>query len=116
MPRRRAEYRKPPEQPDKLRLVNADGVLEAMLMMTPRIAADGWRSLDTAPHDGTEVQIRVVHYLAPSYDNPVEEGYIATARAHWIDHNGGGFTWHGLAGTPAQWRPLGSHGEKADSK
>lgn len=26
MPRRRAEYRKPPEQPDKLRLVNADGV------------------------------------------------------------------------------------------
>lgn len=80
--------------------------LELLKAMTPTLAADGWQPIDTAPHDGTEVQIRLVHYLAAAYDDPIKEGYIAVARAHWIDHNGGGFTWHGLAGSPCQWRPL----------
>jgi len=84
-----------------------DKRLDLLLAMTPSLAADGWRSIETAPHDGTEIQIRLVHMLAAFSDDPKEDGYIATARARWIDHNGGGFTWHGLAGIPAQWRPLG---------
>ena len=81
--------------------------LDFLKALTPRLEAEGWRSLDSAPHDGTEVEIRVVSYLAPAYaDDDNCGGYVATCRAHWIDHNGGGFTWNGLAGAPAQWRPL----------
>lgn len=76
-----------------------------LMAMTPALDADGWRELDNAPHDGTEIELRLVHPLAPYSPDPVGEGYIATARAYWIDHNGGGFTWHGLCGRVAQWRP-----------
>lgn len=79
----------------------------ALLMaMTPALEADGWRSLDIAPHDGTEVELRLVHAYAPYCKDAVAEGYIAVVKAKWIDHNGGGWTWHGLCGRPAQWRPL----------
>lgn len=67
---------------------------------------DDWHPIDTVPKDGTEVQIRIVHMLAAYSDDPKEDGYIAIARAQWIDHNGGGLTWNGLAGVPRQWRPL----------
>jgi hypothetical protein len=80
--------------------------LDLLMAMTPQLEADGWRSLETAPHDGTEVEIRIVHFLAAACDDPIQEGYIGTVRAHWVDHNGGGLPWHGLAGTPSQWRPL----------
>lgn len=81
--------------------------------MTPALAEDGWQPIDTVPKDGTEIQIRIVHMLAAYSDDPKEDGYIATARAHWIDHNGGGLTWHGLAGAPCQWRPLRQHIQKS---
>lgn len=80
--------------------------MAALMALTPELEAEGWRPLGFAPHDGTEVEIRLVHAYAPFCADPVAEGYIATAKARWIDHNGGGWTWHGLCGRPAQWRPL----------
>ena len=80
--------------------------LDLLMAMTPRLRAEGWRPLETAPHDGSEVEIRIVNFIAAACDDPVKDGVIATARARWIDHNGGGFTWYGLAGAPSQWRPL----------
>ena len=82
--------------------------LDLLCALTPRLAAKGWCPIETAPHDGTEVEIRIVHFMAAAFDDPVSEGYIATCKAKWIDHNGGGFTWRGIAGTPSQWRPLSS--------
>jgi hypothetical protein len=81
--------------------------LKLLMAMTPALAAASWKPMDTVPKDGTEVQVRIVHMLAAYSDDPHEDGYIATAKAHWIDHNGGGMTWHGLAGEPCQWRHLG---------
>jgi hypothetical protein len=78
-----------------------------LLATTPALQADGWRDLDSAPHDGTTVEIRVVNYLAPTYaDDRDFGGYVGVCRAHWIEHNGGGFTWYGLCGAPSHWRPL----------
>jgi hypothetical protein len=79
---------------------------DQLCAMTPALEAEGWRPIETAPHDGTEIRIRLVHWLAAAHEPPSYDGYISSARAHWIDHNGGGFTWLGLAGKPAQWRPL----------
>lgn len=83
--------------------------LALMMATTPALAAEGWRELDSAPHDGTEVEIRVVNYLAAAHadsHDAIQEGFIAHERAHWIDFNRGGFTWYGLAGSPTHWRPL----------
>jgi hypothetical protein len=80
--------------------------MAALMALTPELEAEGWRSLAFAPHDGTEIELRLVHAYAPFCKDPVAEGYIATATARWIDHNGGGWTWEGLCGRPAQWRPL----------
>lgn len=81
--------------------------------MTPKLAAQGWLSLETAPKDGTVVEVRIVHHLAQYDDDPEGEGWISTARAKWIEHNGGGWTWHGLCGQICQWRPAPTppHGE-----
>lgn len=86
---------------------DTDPRLKLLMAMTPALAAAKWKPIETAPHDGTEIPIRLVHMLAAYSDDPHDDGYIATAAAHWIDHNGGGFTWHGLAGQPCQWRHLG---------
>lgn len=86
---------------------NYDQRLALLMATTAALASEGWRDLDTAPHDGSEVEIRVVHFMAPACaDEPNYGGFIQAARAHWIDHINGGFTWHGLAGTPSHWRPL----------
>lgn len=79
--------------------------IKLLMATTPKLAAEGWLDIGSVPKD-REVEIRVVNAIAADCDNPDAEGYIATARAHWIDHNGGGLTWHGLAGAPSQWRPV----------
>lgn len=80
--------------------------MAALMAMTPDLESEGWRPLDIAPHDGTEIELRLVHAYAPYCKDPEAEGYIATAKARWINYNGGGWTWQGLCGRPAQWRPL----------
>lgn len=78
------------------------------MALTPQVAAEGWRDLDSAPKDGTEVELRVVHVNA-AYDEPAEaekNGWIAACRGHWTDFNGGGWTWKYLCGSVCQWRPI----------
>lgn len=82
-----------------------------------RIAAaqieEGWFPMHTAPLDGTVIEILFRHFeywtcLKVSGKAKAEKEYQAVQRAHWIDHNGGGWTWHGMAGSPMAWRPAAS--------
>jgi len=52
-----------------------------------------------APKD-REVELWIVHEHAKFCLDPVSQGYAASVRAHWIDFNGGGWTWDGLCGLP----------------
>lgn len=58
--------------------------------------------------DGRPVLIEFVHANAQYSKDPVGEGWIAVHEAQWIDHNGGGWTWHGLCGVARRVRPLPS--------
>lgn len=80
--------------------------------LTPKLAADGWCDIETAPKNGTEVELRVVHIEAAYEDDAEAEGWIDACRGHWTDFNGGGWTWHGLYGAICQWRPI----ERADRR
>jgi len=92
----------------------SDKRLALLMAMTPALEADGWKPIESVPKDEIMVQIRLVHMLAAYCQNPHEDGYIATAKAKWIDHNGGGLTWYGLCGVPCQWRYLGEGGLQPD--
>lgn len=82
--------------------------IRAHMAMTPALAADGWRDLESAPKDGTEVELRVVHVNAAYEDEETaeREGWIAACRGHWTDCNGGGWTWKHLCGSICQWRVI----------
>ena len=66
-----------------------------------------WQSMDTAPHDGTEVYLRILH---PNYHRARTDEDRARwqewVKARWIDHNGGGWTWSGIFGGPVGWKPI----------
>lgn len=79
--------------------------LKLTCALTPALEAEGWRDIETAPKDGTEIELRVVHINAAYADDPVEEGWVASCPGKWIDHNGGGWTWKYLCGSICQWRP-----------
>lgn len=66
----------------------------------------GWRPIETAPRDGTRVLLWCVHAHAAYSADPVSEGWAACVLGQWINHNGGGWTWHGLCGRLTHWRPL----------
>ena len=75
-----------------------------------------WKSDFThAPKDGSPVWLWVVHRSARYCRDPIAEGFEAPVRAEWIDHNCGGWTWCGLAGSIVMWMPrtdgLTTHGK-----
>ena len=70
--------------------------------------AAAWRPIEEAPKDGTRILIWFVHANAAYSKDPVGEGWEAVHEACWIDHNGGGWTWHGLCGVATKWMPLPS--------
>jgi hypothetical protein len=82
--------------------------LRFLMKLTPKLQAEGWRDLETAPKDGSEVDLRVVHVNAAYSNDPVDDGWIAACRGHWTDFNGGGWVWRSLCGSICQWRPASS--------
>ena len=72
----------------------------------PHAVSQGWRDIETAPRDGTRILIWFVHANAKYSSDPIAEGWEAAHEAYWIDHNGGGWTWHGLCGVATYWMPL----------
>lgn len=67
----------------------------------------GWQELAEAPRDGTPIQLKIVHSNR-HYARSAEEmaRWEDEVTGHWIDHNGGGWTWYGMAGEVVAWRPL----------
>jgi hypothetical protein len=74
--------------------------------VTRKCRIPDWRSMETAPKDGTRVLLWMVHTNAKYSKDPIGEGWEAAVVAEWIDHNGGGWTWHGLCGSPTAWMPM----------
>ena len=71
---------------------------------------DGWQLMRSAPHDGSDLWLRVRHAnweLAGAHDR---EKWEQDVHARWIDHNGGGWTWKGLYGSPVGWKPFEASG------
>ena len=67
-----------------------------------------WRAMAYAPLDGTRVKLLIRHqsWWAAHKAGSDESIWKAVFEGHWIDHNGGGWTWSGMAGTPIGWKPL----------
>lgn len=68
---------------------------------------EAWQPIETAPKDGTEILAWCVHPNA-EYEGTIAEKseWQGPVVAHWIDHNGGGWTWHGMLGRFTHWQPL----------
>lgn len=80
--------------------------LLAIDRMQERVRAEtDWQDIATAPRDGTDVLLWVVHPNAKYADTDFAQ-WCGPVVARWIDFNGGGWTWHGLNGQFTHWRPL----------
>lgn len=69
------------------------------------IAPTTWRAMVYAPLDGTEVELLLYHPDRAYATGDDKKNWEQVVRAKWIDFNGGGWTWHGMNGTPQGWRP-----------
>lgn len=68
-----------------------------------------WRAMVYAPLDGTKITMLIRHttwWAAHKHDPAKANIWEAECEGHWIDFNGGGWTWAGMAGTPIGWRAL----------
>lgn len=64
----------------------------------------GWRDMESAPKDGTPILAWCVHPHARYAGDDKE--WAAPVVTQWITHNGGGWTWNGMAGSFTHWQPL----------
>lgn len=69
-------------------------------------AAPKWRTMDSAPKDGTRILVWCIHEQAKYCDDPVADGYAGPVIANWSNFNNGGWTWYGLCGSFTAWMPL----------
>jgi hypothetical protein len=65
-----------------------------------------WRPMDTAPKDGTEIELLLHHPNRQYAEGEEKQNWEQVVRATWIDFNGGGWTWHGMYGIAQGWRPI----------
>lgn len=73
--------------------------------LSPDIQGDGWQPITTARKVVNEtvlLRLEHVNYAIASPDEKHRWEEVCTA--YWTDFNGGGWVWHGLAGTPTHWR------------
>ena len=71
---------------------------------SPQARGEGWRPIEEAPKDGTPVLLWCVHPHARWATDARE--WSSAVVGQWIDHNGGGWTWHGMAGRMTHFMPL----------
>lgn len=75
-----------------------------------RIAGDKFRRpmrfrpMSEAPRDGTEIECLVYHRNRRYAKKSEKPEWADIVKAHWIDHNGGGWTWRGMMGQFRGWR------------
>jgi len=71
-------------------------------------AADELRAMIYAPRDGTKIELFIRHhsYYAAQRTGDTTTRWEGFCIGHWTDHNGGGWTWSGHAGTPEGWREI----------
>ena len=65
-----------------------------------------WQPIEDAPRDGTEITLMIRHpnwLMAHAHDK--QDQWQQEVIGKWIDHNGGGWTWKGMAGKPVYFRP-----------
>ena len=70
---------------------------------------DQWRAMLYAPRDGTNVELLIEHrtwWTAHKCSPDEARMWRSTCEGQWIDHNGGGWTWYGHAGTFTHWKPM----------
>lgn len=65
-----------------------------------------WHDMRSAPKDGTRILVRFEHANYRLADAESRHRWVEVCIAHWIDHNGGGWTWHGICGEATYWRHL----------
>jgi hypothetical protein len=66
--------------------------------------ADDWRAMVYAPTDGREVELLLRHPNWHYAEGDKKQQWEQIVCAKWIDFNGGGWTWHGMSGSPHGWR------------
>jgi hypothetical protein len=75
-----------------------------------RADAQRWSAMVYAPLDGSEVELMIRHrnyWLWLKSEKKIKgESWEQVVRGQWLDHNGGGWSWHGMAGTPIGWRAI----------
>lgn len=92
------------------------GVVETLREAAKRLAAASpavgaeqpWQAMLYAPRDGSKIELLVEHreyWIALKAGRA--DGYRQACEGHWVDFNGGGWSWMGTAGQPIGWRPLG---------
>jgi hypothetical protein len=73
--------------------------------MSLHIEECDWLPMDCAPKDGTKIHLLIRHEnyrYARTHDE--RDRWKQEVEAHWSDHNGGGWTYHGMMGQPIKWR------------
>ncbi len=90
----------------KFRQAAHPSAILALISLARRaVSADGeWRPIESAPRDGTPLLAWCVHPHARHAEDPKE--WAAAVVTQWINHNGGGWTWNGMAGSFTHWQPL----------
>ena len=71
----------------------------------------GWEPMVSAQLDGTEIKLLIRHNdywtaLKVNGKKVADREYQRVCRGKWIDHNGGGWCWYGIAGVQVGWQPL----------
>ncbi len=84
-----------------------DHIPELGKMVPEAVKGDGWQPIETARKVVDEtvlLRLEHVNYAIAGPDDKHRWEEVCTA--YWTDFNGGGWVWHGLAGTPTHWRDV----------